>query len=213
MTKARPTLVSDNGKAPAAPYQPTSAEGTVLHAQEARKAARLPMVRFRSGGADSKDVSFDHPDHETAFALLMESLGTADPHFAEGIVNQAANIGVRPSGKDPGAKDLNFTLSIVAGIEPRDQVETMLATQMAAVHLATVSMARHLSCSTTPAQFDQYEKAFNKLARTFTAQVEALKKYRSKGEQRVIVERVTVENGGQAIVGNVAHSKGGGAGA
>jgi hypothetical protein len=36
----------------------------------------------------------------------------------------------------------------------------------------------------------------------------ALKRYRSKGEQRVIVERVTVEKGGQAIVGNVAHREG-----
>ena len=35
--------------------------------------------------------------------------------------------------------------------------------------------------------------------------MEALKRYRSKGEQRVYVERVTVNEGGQAIVGPVAH--------
>lgn len=38
--------------------------------------------------------------------------------------------------------------------------------------------------------------------------VELRKRYRSKGEQRVIVERVTVEKGGQAIVGNVASGGG-----
>jgi hypothetical protein len=47
----------------------------------------------------------------------------------------------------------------------------------------------------------------NKLARTYAAQMDTLKRYRSKG-QMVRVERVTVESGGQAIVGNV--SKGGG---
>jgi hypothetical protein len=50
--------------------------------------------------------------------------------------------------------------------------------------------------------------AFNKLARTLAAQVEALKRYRSSGEQAMRVEHVTVNNGGQAIVGNVASGGG-----
>jgi hypothetical protein len=49
------------------------------------------------------------------------------------------------------------------------------------------------------------EKSLNRLARTYVAQIEGLKRYRSKGEQRVYVERVTVNEGGQAIVGPVSH--------
>ena len=49
----------------------------------------------------------------------------------------------------------------------------------------------------------------NKLTRTFATQVEALKRYRSKGEQKVTVEHVTVNEGGQAIVGNVETGGGG----
>jgi hypothetical protein len=45
---------------------------------------------------------------------------------------------------------------------------------------------------------------FNKLARTFAAQVEALKRYRSGGEQKMTVQHVHVAEGGQAIVGNVS---------
>jgi hypothetical protein len=58
-------------------------------------------------------------------------------------------------------------------------------------------------------QEDSAERALNKLARTFAAQLEALKRYRSNGEQKVTVEHVTVNTGGQAVVGNVTH---GGAG-
>ena len=47
------------------------------------------------------------------------------------------------------------------------------------------------------------ERAFNKLTRTFADQVEALKNYRSKGEQKMTVQHVHVGEGGQAIVGNV----------
>jgi hypothetical protein len=35
--------------------------------------------------------------------------------------------------------------------------------------------------------------------------MEALKRYRTGGEQRVTVEHVTVNEGGKAIVGNVMH--------
>jgi hypothetical protein len=59
-------------------------------------------------------------------------------------------------------------------------------------------------------QQDSAERAFNKLARTFAAQVEALKRYRTGGEQRVIVQHVNVNEGGQAIVGAVNHPGGGG---
>jgi hypothetical protein len=47
------------------------------------------------------------------------------------------------------------------------------------------------------------------LSRTFAGEVEALKRYRTGGLQKVTVEHVTVNQGGQAIVGNVAGRGGG----
>ena len=44
-----------------------------------------------------------------------------------------------------------------------------------------------------------------RLSRTYLAQMDALKKYRTKSQQTVRVERVTVHDGGQAIVGDVNH--------
>ncbi len=52
-------------------------------------------------------------------------------------------------------------------------------------------------------QQDSASNAFNKLAKTFATQLEALKRYRSSGEQTINVEQVQVDDGGQAIVGNV----------
>ena len=81
----------------------------------------------------------------------------------------------------------------------------MLAAQMAATHNATMTFARRLAHVENIPQQDSAERAYNKLARTFAAQVEALKRYRSAGEQTVRVEHVHVHEGGQAIVGSVAH--------
>ena len=40
--------------------------------------------------------------------------------------------------------------------------------------------------------------------------MEALKRYRTGGEQKVTVQHVTVNEGGQAVVGNVSQTPGGG---
>jgi hypothetical protein len=79
---------------------------------------------------------------------------------------------------------------------------------MAAIHTATMTLARQLAHVKTIPQQDSAERALNKFARTFASQVEALKRYRSRGDQTVRVEHVTVNEGGQAIVGNVAHTGG-----
>src|ERR1700758_4516186 len=87
--------------------------------------------------------------------------------------------------------------------------ENAQGAQVAAVHTAMMTFAWRLAHVKTIPQQDSAERAFNKLGRTFAAQVEALKRYRSRGDQTVRVEHVTVNEGGQAIVGNVAHRGGG----
>ncbi|MEQ1899943.1 MAG: hypothetical protein ABL866_04340 [Devosia sp.] len=69
--------------------------------------------------------------------------------------------------------------------------------------------ARSLRGSENIPQQDSNSNVVNKLARTFTTRVEALKRYRTGGQQKVIVEHVTVNEGGQAIVGNVETGGGG----
>lgn len=65
-------------------------------------------------------------------------------------------------------------------IAPQNSLEAALATQMAAVHSAMMDMARRLASTTNFQQVDVYEQSMNKLARTFTTQMETLKKFRSK---------------------------------
>jgi hypothetical protein len=91
-------------------------------------------------------------------------------------------------------------------VKPKDQVEAMLAAQMAAVHMASMTLARRLAEVENIPQQDSAERAFNKLTRTYAAQTEALKRYRTGGEQKVTVQHVSVSEGGQAIVANVTQT-------
>ncbi len=146
-------------------------------------------------------TALDHPEPMIGRVTFMDALGTRDGDFLGGLLEQLVNAGTQ--GQEPDEAGVNFMLSVVKGVEPKDQVEAMLAAQMAAVHMATMRFARRLANVDNIPQQDSAERAFNKLARTFAAQMEALKRYRTGGQQRVTVEHVTVNEGGQAIVGNV----------
>ena len=80
-------------------------------------------------------------------------------------------------------------MSIINGLNPQDETEAMLATQMAAVHVATMTLARRLSCVENLEQQDSAERAFHKLARSFAMQMQSLRHYRTGGQQQVRVVR------------------------
>src|SRR5215831_1568957 len=178
-------------------HKMTAAERAAIEKYLARhKAKAKPSVRFKvSKNGSVPQIEFDHPDKLIGSALLMDALATADEDFVNGIVDQIANASAHGQDIERG---LNFMLSVIKGIEPRDQLEAMLAAQMAAVHVATMTFAREL----VPVNIS----AFNKLTRTFAMQMEALKRYRSGAEQKVTLQHVSVAEGGQAIVGNVTQA-------
>jgi hypothetical protein len=191
----------------AKPYEPTSDELAALEAVRARRRA-TPRVK---ADENAHKLVLDHPEPYYGCCLLMKALGTLDPAFYQGFVSQiakAASLGALGEKLDEVA--LNFIIAVIKGIEPRDQLEAMLAAQMGAIHMLTMDFARRLNAADNIPQRDSAERALNKLVRSFAVQVETLKRYRSDGSQKVTVEHVTINEGGKAIVGNVSHGGAGG---
>jgi len=58
-------------------------------------------------------------------ALVMDALASADEDFLNGIMYQLGNASAH--GQDIDERELNFMLTVIKGIEPRDQLEAMLA--------------------------------------------------------------------------------------
>lgn len=189
-------------------YELTPEERPVIEAHLARLSRTAPLPRqtvsTKSGIASLAD---DHPEPLLGRSLTMEILGlTRAPEMAA-LLQNVADLTQKDGKADEHG--VNQMLAQIAAIEPRDGVEAMLATQMVAVHNAMLNSARHLRVSETFQQRDSNGNLVNKLARTFASQVEALKRYRTGGQQKVTVEHVTVNEGGQAIVGNVEAGGGG----
>ncbi len=168
-------------------------------------AARRPRVEM-----EGTNVGIVPPRNSSkpnlAKAIGCAALGSGDDDFIIGLIKAAAFISKTQGKSDADvAAEANFILAVVNGLKPKDEAEAMLATQMAVVHRATMTYAKRLESATGVGESDIAERALNRLSRTYTVQVEALKRYRSNGTQRVIVERVVVNEGGQAIVGDVTH--------
>lgn len=175
-------------------------------AAKAKSRSSGPPMALKMEG-NTLQITYVAHDELAANLLLMADLATVDPHFQAGITRQVATLGSQGNRLDEA--NSNFVLSVVRAVQPRDELESMLAVQMGAVHAATMMMARRLNHVETIPQQDAAERALNKLARTFATQMETLKRYRTGGQQKVTVEHVTVNAGGQAIVGAVAYGGGG----
>ena len=140
-------------------------------------------------------------------------MGTYDAHLTTNIVNQVLRI--CSSGKKDSeliTLTTNASMAAILEIDPQDATELMLATQMVTVHNLTMEMSRRALLTE-----DQTHETINfnvnwmtKLMRTYMAQMEALNKYRNKGKQQITVQHVNVNDGGQAVIGDV--NQGGGNG-
>jgi len=134
----------------------------------------------------------------------VDTYGASDLDMVNALQNQTLQL----LGKDTAKA--NGSLAMLHGIRPRDALEGMLATQMVAVHNMTMEMSkRAMLKNQTFEGLQECGKQATKLARTFAAQMEALQKYRTKGQQTIQVQHVQVNDGGQAIIGDVKAGEGG----
>jgi hypothetical protein len=163
----------------------------------------VPKPRWRTDSI-LEEASQYHPDRARSFnfRLLSEALGSQDPDFIWGLVSQLSQASTRFND----GEGINFMLSVIKNIHPRDAIEAMLVAQMAAVHMSMMTFVDEFARLGNTPQQEMAERAMNKLSRTFATLVGALKHYRTCGEQKLTVHHVSVSDGGQAIVGTVTQA-------
>ncbi|MEW2918036.1 hypothetical protein AB1A64_13265 [Ruegeria sp. ANG10] len=194
-------MTDDTGRKSETNFEEENPEGQLTKAGSKEvKVKDLPKVGVAFGGSQSEGQVVSHSER-----ALNEIFGTDDDNLAAALTQQSLKVLNKWEAGDgmQGNDERDFMMSIVADLGPQDAIERMLAVQLAATHVATIRQAGWLAKSENQAQLDGRGNGYNKLARTFAAQVEALRKHRNGGKQTVTVQHVNVEGGGQAIVGNV----------
>jgi hypothetical protein len=128
------------------------------------------------------------------------------------LLNQVASALHCPHGDQTDqTKNVNFALNAMSSLAPRDGLEAMICGQMVALHSQGMEYLRRAAwCEQTSDGVDSNVNRATRLLRTFAILTESLRAHRGGGKQTVTVEHVTVQAGGQAIVGTVNREVGGG---
>ena len=156
---------------------------------------------------DSGVVRFAADDGKDVFYL-----GTFDGDLIDNTFDQVCRLCFR--GEEASEMSMlraNAALASIIEIDPQDSTELMLAAQMATVHHMAMQMsARAMLNEQTDYGVSESINRMTKLMRTYTTQVEALSKYRTKGQQKITVQHVNVNDGGQAVIGDIDQGVGNG---
>ena len=162
--------------------------------------SQKPKRQLSSAAPDKSNAVLVTDPYQTEKSALADLCGISNTELAGAFVNQALATFSR---YDPDKKNIALAVAALREIAPKDTFEGMLAAQMLGTHnLAMACLGRAASADHADTMTRNIELG-TKLTRTFTAQLEALNRHRGKGQQKVTVEHVTVNAGGQAIVGSV----------
>ena len=134
---------------------------------------------------------------------LKNAFGTPSSAFVEASLYQLIAAARLPGG---GLSEIavNASLAFIESAQPQNEMECALAIQMACAHTATMAVLSRLGSGHGPDRsVAAMASAAAKLMRAYATQVEALRRLRSGGSQVVRVEHVHVNEGGQAVIGNV----------
>jgi hypothetical protein len=134
---------------------------------------------------------------------LKNAFGTASGAFVDASLQQVIASSRLPNG---GISEtaVNATLAFIESAKPNDEVESALVIQMACTHAVTMAVLGRLGGAYgVDRNVAAKASAAGRLLRAFAAQLDALRRLRTGSSQLVRVEHVHVNEGGQAVIGNV----------
>ena len=137
---------------------------------------------------------------------FRKRLGGSESDDFNGVILRETLATVWVPGDEPDGQNrrIRATAAALAGFKPKDEIEGMLAAQAVAMHFGAMECFRR---AMIPEQSGDVANKLRRdganLARGVTDMLDALDRKRGKRPQVVRVERVVVQEGGRAIVGNV----------
>ncbi len=154
-----------------------------------------PLPTFSTSEDGAVQIAVDGPE------MLMTLFNVKTAKAASGLMTCALTA----LGRN-GENYRDMMAAMQAEMKPRDAVEAMLIIQMTATHVAMTSLSQKMMDASSGYQVrEALERSMTRLSRTYLSQMDAFRKYRTKTQQTVRVERVNVENGAQAIIGDIRH--------
>jgi len=144
---------------------------------------------------------------------IPDATGIRDHTIADRIVCQVAEslLVAAPAVTPETVKSrLIQAIGTLSEVGPQNGSEAMLSAQMIAAHEAAIHFTKLGAAQTRLEAVEVCARQATRFMRVFNEQLEAMQKLKGKtGQQKVTVEHVHVNEGGQAIVGALVAQPGG----
>lgn len=212
--------LSDNDNQVFVPLNEEEKEMVSQWRERVNKATKSPIAFTCDLDANGKEIGFfDTLDGypisptdkcEIFQAAINSATGSANHDFGYRLFSlcAAASGAYRPE-KNKG-DELTAVLNAMQALKPQDEIEGMLISRLISLHYQSMQYLTYCNLDGQPPQgIDNNINRSTKLFRLYNETLEALMRYRRKGEQKVVVQHVQV-SGGQAIVNNGNMVAGGG---
>ena len=186
-------------------------QALINECREREKKAIRPIKFECKGEKDgSKLITNINDGTNLEHPTIMKTTGTVYPSLGSKLIEQATLASSSQISAGDQVKTLNLISAAMLDISPRDCLEGMLSAQMVTTHNQAMECLKRAMIKDQPFEIAaSYRNQGIKLLRTYAAQMEALKRYRTGGQQKMIIEHVHVHKGGQAIVGSLDRGRGG----
>ena len=175
--------------------------------EKARTLAQIDLSLNRSkfkseaNAAGVRNTEIRPEDLKLVYTYL-QALGTLDSDVMTAQLNYLSNV-VR---LNEGDKRTNTIMGMLYALAPRNAMEGLLAAQIVATNHVAMRMLSQSMDNQSLEAANHYTNRAHKAQSLMLRQLELLNTMRNGGQttQKVVVERVMVASGGQAIVGAVA---------
>ncbi len=140
--------------------------------------------------------------HSDPIMKLVKQIGAED--IATDVINAIMSplmSLITTQGEDTESA-FNKSITLIAASDPKNQLELMLATQLAMTHITLGKSAQLLDRNYSQVKStNSLGNLYIKLSRLGIDQINTLERMKGKGQQKIIVEKVNIEAGGQAAIG------------
>lgn len=154
---------------------------------------------------DGNTINMNASNPQLHTMRLMRTFASSSADFINYMIGRLASVLKGSETLTP--ESLNAALAFVDGINPKSELEAMLAVQMFATNDAAMRATRQMNSGSFVDTVHQFGNLSVKLMRTFTMQAEALAKIQRGGVQTV--KHIHVDNrGGQAVIAGQFHQGG-----
>jgi hypothetical protein len=189
-------------------------KATVLAPVHSSPSEDLDAIRQRRRRVRAKVVPLDGlrlvavpiDDPKQWRQALRKALGTSSDLFVDASLRRLIASSTLPREAIATTNSLSAALALIESMEPDNEVQAALAVNAACLHAATTNLLSRFHSGGPERSAVRLATAAARLERAFHSALETYYKLKRGNTQVIRVEKIEIQSGAQAIVGNVSRA-------